>query len=133
MPDFGLSLIHISDNALGVFMGYSPAWLWNHWAIYETALANTPNSSTAVRIIRERIKALLAFDGRTLGPSLKMPILVLGARDDSIIPCVAQENLHKALSNSQLYILESGGHFFPITRTSETVRLISKFMDQMDE
>ena len=121
-----------SYQAFGIMMGYAPEWLCNHWPVYETALANVPQTPDSVALIAERIDALLQFDGSLLAPALKMPALVLGARDDAIVPCPLQQNLYEALPQARLEILESGGHFFPITRVEETAVLLNAFIGQCD-
>ena len=83
-------------------------------------------------VICERIEALLAFNGEDGARYLNLPALVLGARDDAIIPNPLQRDLYTALPNAQLEILDSGGHFFPITRTQETLTLIDQFMRHLD-
>ena len=119
-------------QAFGVLLGYTPEWICKHWLVYEKALENGPQSAQAVEVIRERIEALLAFDGSTAIKHLQMPALVLGARDDAIIPSPLQKELHRALPNSRLELLEAGGHFFPVTRLEESVAVIIKFMDTIN-
>jgi aminoacrylate hydrolase len=119
-------------NAFGALMGYSPDWLCKNWDVYENALLASPVNGMQIKIISERIKALLDFDGRLLAQKLKMPTLVMGAKDDFIIPSFLQENLSAALQNSRCRILESGGHFFPVTRIGQSLEVISKFMHEID-
>ena len=95
-------------------------------------MTQTPRTEEARAIVAERIKALLSFDGRKAAPSLTMPVLVLGAQDDAIVPLPLQQTLADALPHARLAIIESGGHFFPITRVQETVSLLTAFMDRHD-
>lgn len=119
-------------QAFGVLLGYTPEWICDHWLVYEKALENGPHSVQAVDVIRERIEALLAFDGSASVKLLQMPALVLGARDDAIIPAPLQKELHRELPNSHLELLEAGGHFFPVTRLEESVAVITNFMDTIN-
>ena len=66
--------------------------------------------------MRERIDALLSFDGSADIAALTMPVLVLGARDDMIVPAFLQEDLATALPGARKILLDSGGHFFPVSR-----------------
>ena len=127
-------LQHVPEayQAFGAMMGYAPDWLCDHWSVYEQAITSTPRTQDQVSVIRERIETLLAFNGEDGARHLNLPALVLGARDDAIIPSPLQRDLYTALSNAQLEILDSGGHFFPITRTQETLTLIDQFMRHLD-
>ena len=130
-----LALLHsdpVSYQAFGVMMSYAPDWLCDHWTVYDTATANAPQAPGAVTIIAERIEALLQFDGCHLIPLLRMPALVLGARDDAIVPCRLQQHLYDALPHAWVEIFQSGGHFFPITRLSETTKSLNTFIGQCD-
>lgn len=119
-------------QAFGVMMGYAPDWLCAHWSVYEKAMAQSPRTEEARAIVAERIEALLSFDGREAALSLTMPVLVLGARDDAIVPLPLQEDLSNSLPQARLNILESGGHFFPLTRVQETVSLLTAFIGRYD-
>lgn len=119
-------------QALGVMMGYAPDWLCAHWPVYEKALTQTPRSEAARAIVAERIEALLSFDGSEAVASLTMPVLVLGARDDAIVPLPLQYDLSDRVPRARLQILELGGHFFPITRVRETVALLNEFIGRHD-
>ncbi len=102
--------------ATAVLISYPPAWLEANWTVYEAALAAAPATASAQQVVRERIDALLAFDGAAQIASLAMPTLVLGARDDMIVPSFLQEELAAALPAGRKILLDSGGHFFPVSR-----------------
>ena len=119
-------------QAFGIMMGYAPDWLCEHWSVFETAVENKVLTSAQIGIITERIEALLQFDGRELAPLLKMPTLVLGARDDAIVPSPLQQQLYAALPQAKIEIYESGGHFFPITRLEQSLASLTTFIGQYD-
>lgn len=127
-------LEHVPEayQAFGAMMGYAPDWLCDHWSVYEHAITSTPQTPDQVNVIRERIGALLAFNGESGARNLNLPALVLGARDDAIIPSPLQRDLYAALPNARLEILDAGGHFFPITRMQETLARIDQFMRCLD-
>lgn len=102
--------------ASATLMSYPPSWLQANWHVYETALAGAPKDAQARMIVRERIDALLAFDGTDRAAALTMPLFVLGARDDLIVPSFLQDQLAAELGAPTRIMLESGGHFFPISR-----------------
>lgn len=102
--------------ATAVLISYPPAWLEANWSVYEAAMAAAPVSPEARTVVRERIDALLSFDGSAGIAALTMPTLVLGARDDMIVPSFLQEDLASALPGARKILLDSGGHFFPVSR-----------------
>ena len=102
--------------ATAVLISYPPVWLEANWGVYEAALAAAPVSPDARQVVRERIDALLSFDGSADIASLAMPTLVLGARDDMIVPSFLQDDLAAALPGCRKILLDSGGHFFPGSR-----------------
>jgi len=124
-----LNADHEAYATLGTMLGYPSEWLEAHWPVLEGAVRQAPRSAEARRVVAERIAALVAFDGRTLVPSLDMPCLVFGARDDLIVPLSAQKAVHAALPRAELTVLESGGHFFPVTRTDEVAARFSAFVE----
>ncbi len=114
--------------ATGAVLGYAPAWLEANWSVYEAATAKPPVSDAARQVVRERIEALLVFDGSASVGAIACPTLVLGARDDVIVPAFLQEELARALPPERTVIMyESGGHFFPVTRAADFVRDLSAF------
>jgi len=102
--------------ATASLLAYPPAWLEANWQVYETGMANAPLTPEAQQVVRERIDALLSFDGSAGVASLGLPILVLGARDDMIVPAFLQEELAQALPGARTVLLDTGGHFFPASR-----------------
>ena len=127
-------LEHVPEayQVFGAMMGYAPDWLCDHWSVYEQAITSTPRKHDQVTVIRERIGALLDFNGEKGARNLNLPALVLGARDDAIIPSPLQQDLYAALPNARLEVLDAGGHFFPITRMQETLTRIDQFMRCLD-
>ena len=118
---FGARRSILEDNpqayaATAVLISYPPVWLEANWNVYEAALAAAPASAEARQVVRERIVALLSFDGSADVASLAVPTLVLGARDDMIVPSFLQEDLAAALPGARKILLDSGGHFFPVSR-----------------
>ncbi|WP_406940022.1 alpha/beta fold hydrolase, partial [Bordetella pertussis] len=61
-----------------------------------------PWPAQRVAVVRERIAALLAYDRLDDLPGLDAPALVLGARDDQIVPFALQQQLARVLPGAQL-------------------------------
>jgi pimeloyl-ACP methyl ester carboxylesterase len=112
-------LVHspVAYASSSVFMGYDTAWLNAHWTVLESAVRNAPLTPAAQRIVMERIDALVAYDQSAALSAINVPRLVIGARDDLIVPAFLQEQLHALLPGSDLKIFDYGGHFFPVSRT----------------
>ncbi|MBN9458074.1 MAG: alpha/beta fold hydrolase [Bosea sp.] len=117
--------------ASSALMAYPPAWLEANWPVFEAAAAAAPQTPEARQIVRERIDALLAFDGSADAGALTMPLLVLGARDDLIVPAFLQEELAAALLEPTLILLDSGGHFFPNSRPDAFTAKVAEWIGML--
>ena len=113
------------------FLSYESAWLNANWSIYESAVAGAPIEAPAQHIIQERIHALMEFDRKDELKKLKMPCLILGARDDLMIPSFLQEELAAAIPGSELQIFNHGGHFFPLSRKEGFTHTILKWIETL--
>jgi aminoacrylate hydrolase len=117
--------------ATATLLAYPPRWLEVNWSVYEAALAKAPNSEQARQVVRERIDALLAFDGSEHIAALAMPALILGARDDVIVPAFLQEELAAALRGARKTMLDSGGHFFPVSRPDAFTATVAEWIGEL--
>jgi pimeloyl-ACP methyl ester carboxylesterase len=111
-----------------VFMGHDAHWLNNNWSVLENARANAPVTPEAQRIVAERLDALIAFDRSADVHQISVPKLILGARDDLIVPSFFQEELATLFKDADLHLFEQGGHFFPVTRTQLFVPLVLEWL-----
>jgi aminoacrylate hydrolase len=60
-----------------------------------------------------------------------MPILVLGARDDMIVPAFLQEELAAALPGSRKTMLDTGGHFVPVSRPDAFTANVAEWIGEL--
>jgi len=118
----------VAYAATAALLAYPPAWLEANWPVYETALAHAPASAEARRTVTERIDALLTFDGSASVSGLIMPTLVLGTRDDMIVPAFLQEQLTAAIPMAEKIMFDDGGHFFPVSRQPAFTRAVQKWL-----
>ena len=126
-----LSLLGESPRAYAstsAFLSYEPAWLAAHWDVYERLVATAPTDPAAQAIVRERMRALLRFDQSASLSAVTCPTLVVGARDDLIVPPHLQESLVQFLPGARLRLLERGGHFFPVTRSAEFLAVLREWL-----
>ena len=117
--------------ASSVLCAYPPAWIEANWHVFEAALSAAPTTAQAQAVMRERIDALLSFDGSTEAAALAMPILVLGARDDMVVPAFLQEDLAAALPGCAKTMLDSGGHLFPVSRPDAFTATVADWIGRL--
>ncbi len=117
--------------ASSVLCAYPPAWIEANWHVFEAALAAAPTTAQAQGVMRERIDALLAFDGSAEAAALAMPILVLGARDDMVVPAFLQDELAAALPGCAKTVLDSGGHLFPVSRPDAFTATVADWIGRL--
>lgn len=61
-------------------------------------------------------------------PSIKQPTLLMAGSDDPIIKLCNMEIMNKLLPNSNLKVIENGGHLFLLTHLEEVVPIIEEFL-----
>ena len=79
---------------------------------------------------------LLAMMGWTSVPALpflKKPTLIMMGEDDQIVPLANGRLLHALISDSELEIMEGGGHLFLLSHREQSVSAIRRFLDVPDE
>jgi pimeloyl-ACP methyl ester carboxylesterase len=110
------------------FLSYNPAWLNEHWGVFDKAVATAPTQAASKAIIAERINALIAFDQTAQLQNIKAPTLVLGSADDLIVPLYLQRDLASRIALASQYTFPYGGHFFPITQTLDFCQQIHRWL-----
>jgi aminoacrylate hydrolase len=118
--------------AISVLSAYPPSWIEANWHIYDAGLEAAPLTPQAKAVVRERIDALLAFDGAAEIASLLMPVMIMGARDDMVVPAFQQEALAAALPGCRKAILETGGHLFPVSRPDAFTATVVEWIGELD-
>jgi pimeloyl-ACP methyl ester carboxylesterase len=114
------------------FIGYTPDWLNANWAKFEAGLAAAPVTLEAQAVVAERIAALLAFDRSKDIGGIELPTFIQGAADDLIVPAFLQRELAELMPRAELQMLDSGGHFYPVTRTPVFVEMLLNWADAND-
>lgn len=130
--EFRLALLDSDPAAYAAsaaLLSYAPQWLETHWDKFETAAAKAPMDPDKKRIVAERIRALLGFDGTgQLAQIPSAPTLIIGARDDMIVPAFMQDELAAALPEARQIVLEDGGHFYPASRVGALAQHVADWM-----
>ncbi|HWK95196.1 MAG TPA: alpha/beta fold hydrolase [Pseudolabrys sp.] len=94
---------------------YPPKWISQN---YDELLGLEAANAAGMRyidILEARIKAICDFDMSEEHGNIKVPTLLVSAKDDMTTASFFAEELHAAIPGSRLRMLESGGHFFPLT------------------
>ena len=105
-----------------------PAWIRDHDATQSEEIAAMVANFPAPEIMLSRIAALLEFDRRADLGRISAPTLVVGARDDMVTPIYYSEELASLIPGAETAILETGGHFFPISAAEEFRGLVLDFI-----
>ena len=117
--------------ALSILSAYQPRWIQANWHIYDDAIDSAPTSDHARTVMRERIDALLGFDGTADIEALPMPVMVMGARDDMVVPVYHQEAIVAALPGARRSIMETGGHLFPVSRPDIFTAAVAEWVGEL--
>jgi aminoacrylate hydrolase len=122
-------------GGLAAYQHIAPLFLYPPWFINRHAdqiraeQAASVGGFTTVEIARDRIDAILAFDRTSQLGSIRIPTLVICARDDGLTPAYFSEELAQAIPGAQLVLLETGGHACSRTMTAEFDRHVLSFLD----
>lgn len=79
-----------------------------------------------------QLLAMLGWTSAPALPFLKKPTLILMGDDDRIVPLANGRILHTLIPDSELHVLEGGGHLFLLSHAEESVAAIRRFLDAPD-
>jgi aminoacrylate hydrolase len=109
---------------------YPADWLAKNAARLEHEEAHGLASFQGADTLRRRIAALLAFDvTRHLG-ALRLPTLILAARDDVLVPSSVSEDLASAIEGATLHVAPWGAHAVNVTQAASFNFLLLDFLDR---
>jgi aminoacrylate hydrolase len=81
-----------------------------------------------VEVMASRIDAILGHDRRSRLLQIRVPTLVIVARDDMITPPFYSEELASAIPGAKLIVLETGGHFCPTIHSAAYNAAVGAFL-----
>lgn len=81
-----------------------------------------------VEIVASRIDAIMRHDRRRGLLQIRVPTLVIVARDDMITPPFYSEELAATIPGAKLIVLEGGGHFSPAIQSEPYNRAVGAFL-----
>ena len=76
-----------------------------------------------------QLLAMLGWTSLPALPFMSKEVLIMMGDDDQIVPPINGKILHAAIRNSQLEMIEGGGHLFLLTHSDESVALLREFLD----
>jgi aminoacrylate hydrolase len=113
-------------NKAGVFFRYPPHYAEMHDAAFDSG------GPVDVDITISRINAILHADLNAVIDRIKVPTLVVAARDDTLVPQYMSDEVAQRITHSKYVVLDQGGHFLPETRSSDYNGLLDDFLGSLD-
>jgi len=106
----------------------TPRWVSDNDEFIAEMHAVTAAAYPPVEIVASRIDAIMRHDRRRRLLQIRVPTLVIVARDDMITPPFYSEELASAIPDAKLVVLESGGHFSPAIHSEPYNRAVGAFL-----
>ena len=91
----------------------TPRWVSENDEFLTELHRLTAASAPPVDVMVSRIDAIMRHDRRPRLLHIRVPTLVIVARDDMITPLFYSEELASAIPGAKLVVLDGGGHFAP--------------------
>ena len=134
MPGNTAALTKMANPRLYVDTDYM---LKNFETLYGDGLGKSPGKGGHMARLtppspRGYMYQLIAMLGWTSAPALpfmKKDTLILMGDDDQIVPLINGKFLNMLIPNSELVVMEGGGHLFLLSHEEESISAIRKFLD----
>jgi aminoacrylate hydrolase len=114
-------------KAQSIFL-YPADWLAGNEARTAREEAHGLASFQGTDNLKPRIGALLAFDARPGLAAIKLPTLIVAARDDVLVPSVMSEELVAGIAGARLHVAPWGAHAFNETEPAAFNTLLLDFL-----
>lgn len=76
-----------------------------------------------------QLGAMMGWTSAPFLPFMKVPTLIMMGDDDQIVPVANGQFLNFLIPNSELYVVENGGHLFMLSHADESINKIKSFLD----
>lgn len=80
-----------------------------------------------------QLLAMLGWTSAPALPFLKKPTLIMMGDDDQIVPLANGRILNALIPNSELEVMEGGGHLFLLSHREQSISAIRRFLDTHQE
>ena len=107
--------------------GYDAGYLDTHVADLDKAVAAAPNSLAPLDVTAARVRMLLDFDRSADLARLTQPALIIGARDDILVPIHHARRLKALLPHAE-YAEFAGAHFHPRSDPAPFAERVGRFL-----
>ncbi|ADH88892.1 alpha/beta hydrolase fold protein [Ancylobacter novellus DSM 506] len=108
-------------------LGYDADWIAAHEEELEAATGRANETLAPLAVTAARIRMLLAYDRAADLGRIEAPALVVGGRDDAMIPFEQSERIARSIPGAKLVELD-GGHFYPRTSADLFARHVGEFL-----
>ena len=109
--------------------GNDPAWIDAHEADLDKAVAHAGAALAPLAVTAARVRMLLAFDRSADLARITQPTLIVGARDDALVPLHHAHRL-RALIPHAAFCEVQGAHFHPRTDPAPFAARVAAFLQQ---
>ncbi|WP_131113069.1 alpha/beta fold hydrolase [Lichenihabitans psoromatis] len=109
--------------------GYDPAFIDAHEAELDKAVASAATALAPFAVTAARVRMLLDFDRSAELHRIAQPTLIVGARDDGLIPIHHAHRLRSLIPHAEFCEL-AGAHFHPRTDPAPFATRVAAFLDQ---
>jgi len=106
----------------------TPRWVSENDEFITELHRVTAASYPPVEVVASRIDAILRHDRRRQLLQIRLPTLVIVARDDTITPPFYSEELASAIPGAKLIVLDGGGHFSPAIHSGPYNAAVGAFL-----
>jgi aminoacrylate hydrolase len=106
----------------------TPRWVSENDEFITELHRVTAASYPPVEVVVSRIDAILRHDRRRRLLQIRLPTLVVVARDDIITPPFYSEELASAIPGAKLIVLDGGGHFTPAIHSGPYNAAVGAFL-----
>lgn len=76
-----------------------------------------------------QLGAMMGWTSAPFLPFMKIPTLIMMGGDDQIVPVSNGQFLNFLIPQSELFVIEEGGHLFMLSHADESVEKIKSFLD----
>jgi poly(3-hydroxyalkanoate) depolymerase len=80
-----------------------------------------------------QLLAMLGWTSAPFLPFMRTPTLIMMGGDDQIVPVANGKFLNFLIPNSELLVVEDGGHLFLLSHVEESIAAIRRFLDHAAE
>lgn len=103
-----------------------------HPRLFETELAGWDAHRTTMVGVGAQIAAFSGWSSMSWLATVTHPALVLGGEEDPMAPVANSRLIAAVLPNSELHVIEEGGHLFPFDLPEQAAPLINDFLDRVN-